>query len=116
MLEGSRQQQQQGLALLVQFAAPLLSVSTHASSKSSTTLAPQQQWQGVQQQDAFWELLRGCLYDSEASSRKRAAHLLRLAVQAQQPDGKLSSAVLPWCAGFITCTSECCIEIAGDPQ
>lgn len=91
MLEGSRQQRQQGLALLVQFAAPLLSATAAASSGSNTDPPPQQQWRGLQEQPAFWELLRGCLCDSEASSRKRAAHLLRLALQAQHAAGKQAS-------------------------
>lgn len=58
-----------GLSLLVQFAAPLLGGS----------------WQGVQQDATFWELLRICLCDSAASSRKQARHVLKLAVQ--QPEG-----------------------------
>lgn len=104
MLTDSRQQRQQGLSLLVQFAAPLLTAAAASNSASSSQQLPWQQWHGVQEQAAFWELLRGCLCDSEASSRKRAAHLLRLAVQAQQPDGALCAKWLSHvCPRFQTC-------------
>lgn len=95
LLAGSRQQRQQGLVLLVQFAAPLLAPEAAAGGSSRDAAPAQQQWQGAQDQPAFWELLRGCLCDADASSRKRAGHVLRLALQAQEPDGELGCLRLP---------------------
>lgn len=69
LLAGNAQQRQMGLSLLVQFSAPLLGGG----------------WPGARQDAAFWELLRACLCDTAASSRKQARHVLKLAVQ--QPEG-----------------------------
>lgn len=86
LLEGGIQQQQQGLALLVQFAGPLL--AEHAASGSG----PGQAWSGVQHDPAFWQLVRVGLQGGDASSRKRATHVLAAALAAQAPDGQLAPA------------------------
>lgn len=108
----SRQQRQQGLSLLVQFAAPLLTAAAPSNSKSSNQQPPPPQWHGVQEQAVFWELLRGCLCDSEASSRKRAAHLLRLALQAQQPDGAPCAEWLFSCFRLLSAVRACWCKYA----
>lgn len=70
LLGGGAQQRQRGLDLCVRFAAPLL--------------AEEARWQGAQHDPAFWQLARSCLGSREAAERKRAAHLLRLALERQQ--------------------------------
>jgi len=81
------QRQQLGLALLVQFAEPLLAADADVSTSSGNGNGKQgQAWQGVRQDSQFWELLRRCLCDSQPSSRKQAAYVLHLA--AAQHDGE----------------------------
>lgn len=86
LLAGSRQQRQQGLTLLVQFASPLLAKNGEGSSAGGRQQEQQQQqWQGIQQDASFWPLLRACLCDQDAACRKRATHMLLLALL--EPNG-----------------------------
>ena len=96
LLEGGTQRRAQGLTLLVRFAAPLLGCG--GANPGQQAQPPQQQregqqqWAGVQHDPEFYPLLRACLCDREASSRKQAAHVLAQALQ--QADGALHSELL----------------------
>lgn len=45
-------------------------------------------WRGARSDHALWALLRACLGDEEAASRKRAAHVLALALQQEQAENQ----------------------------
>lgn len=81
LLEAGSRRRQQGLALLVRFAGPLLGGGPGPQGQG-------ERWQGAQQDPALWPLLRACLCDRDASGRKRAAHVLRLALLLEAQDGK----------------------------
>ncbi|KAL4440005.1 hypothetical protein ABPG75_003006 [Micractinium tetrahymenae] len=86
LLAAAGYERQLGLALLVQFGGPLLPPAGGSGSGPPCPAAGQGQWVGLQGDAAFWALLRACLADGELANRKRAAHMLQLAVAG--PDGQ----------------------------
>lgn len=87
LLGGAAHRRELGLDLLVRFAGPLTQEAKEGPQSSSRGELRQQEWGGVRADPDFWQLLRSCLCDGELSNRKRAAHVLQLAV-AQAPDGE----------------------------
>ena len=81
-------QRRLGLALLLQFAAPLLAAGSQQQQQQQQQRRHQQRWGGVRADADFWRLLRVCLRDGEPANRKRAAAILQLAVA--ETDGELS--------------------------